>query len=576
MSWTTGAFFFVGGLLAAAVTALTGDGPGNRAVVFGVALVAVLTGIVLYLMGERMPVRAHPILVLLGTVLITVAILCLPGITAAVTLSSLYVFIACDAAFFFSTPVTGLEIAFAVACCMGALGTRDQPRWWIGLIPAGVTVVVGVVVTILARMAAEADIDVLTGLLNRRGFDRLLNAEIAKAGRLDQRPALVLADLDRFQTINSHPDQPTSDAVLQQVADAWGDLLEPEQTLARLGGDLFAVLLPDTTERAAVEFTDRMRAVTTTGCCAGVTSWQPGEPASMLVSRADVGRYRAKQAGRNLTRLESGQRIALAEELRRAIAEDNLEVRYQPIVSLPLDGKVVGMEALLRWSSATEPGLSPNEVIRAAEEHNLIADLDRVVLRRACMDAACLQRTVADLDLMLNVNVSGLELADADYVNRVRNILRSTGWHAGRLVLEITETQLVAESQDAIANLNALRDTGVRIAIDDFGTGYSSFSRLAAIPSDILKVDRSFVSAITTDSPAPPLLGVIKALSKALDMQVIAEGVEHAHQAAILADLGFSLVQGYHYGSPQSAQAIHDKLVEQFHMATHHKHLPSK
>ncbi|MBU3064807.1 bifunctional diguanylate cyclase/phosphodiesterase [Nocardia sp. NEAU-G5] len=572
MSWTTGAFFFVGGLLAAAVTALTGDGLGPRAIVFGVALVAVLTGILLYLMGERMPVRAHPILVSLGTVLITVAIHWLPGVTAAATLSSLYVFVACDAAFFFSRRITGLEIAFAVVCCMAVLGTREQLQWWIGVIPAGVTVVVGMVVAILARIAAEADIDVLTGLLNRRGFERLLNAEIGKAGRLGQRPALVLADLDRFQTSNGHLDQPTGDAVLQQVADTWCNLLESEQTLARLGGDLFAVLLPDTTEPTAVALTDRMRAATTTGCCAGVTSWQPGEPASMLVSRADMGRYRAKQAGRNLTRLESGQRIALAEELRRAIADDDLEVLYQPIVSLPCGGKVVGVEALLRWSSAIEPGLSSNGVIRAAEEYNLIADLDRVVLHRACVDAAWLHRTVADLDLTLNVNVSGLELADSDYAHRVRSTLRSTGWDAGQLVLEVTETQLEAESQNAIDNLNALRNTGVRIAIDDFGTGYSSLSRLAAIPSDILKVDRSFVAAITTDVPATPLLRAIKALSKALDMEVIAEGVENAHQAAVLADLGFSLVQGYLYGGPQTVQAIFDELIKQRGAAAHNEH----
>ncbi|MDR7169692.1 diguanylate cyclase (GGDEF)-like protein [Nocardia kruczakiae] len=562
MSRTTGAFFFVGGLLAAVVTALTGEGPGSRAVVFGAALVAVLTGILVYLVGERMPVRAHPILVSLGTVLITIAIHWLPGDTAAVTLSSIYVFVACDAAFFFSTYVTGLEIGFAVVCCMAVLGTREHLPWWTGVIAAGVTVMVGVVVTIVARRAAEADIDVLTGLLNRRGFDRLLNAEIAKAGRLGQRPALVLADLD----------QPTGDAVLQHVADTWSELLTPEQTLARLGGDLFAVLLPDTTERAAVGLTDHMRAATTTGCSAGVTSWQPREPASMLVSRADVGRYRAKQAGPNQTRLESGHRVALAEELRRAIAEDNnLEVRYQPIVSLPLGDKVVGVEALLRWSSATEPGLSTIEVIRAAEEYNLIADLDQAVLRRACVDAVTLRRTVADLDLTLNVNVSGLELADSDYGSRVRSTLRSTGWHAGQLVLEVTETQLEAESPNAIDNLSALRNAGVRIAIDDFGTGYSSLSRLAAIPADILKVDRSFVAAITADSPAPPLLGVIKALSTALDMEVIAEGVETAHQAAVLTDLGFSLVQGYHYSGPQTVQAILDELITKRGTAAHNE-----
>ncbi|MEV5651312.1 bifunctional diguanylate cyclase/phosphodiesterase [Nocardia sp. NPDC052254] len=553
------------------MSALTGDGSGSRAIVFGVALVAVVTGIVVNLLGERMPVRLHPILVLLGTVLITVAIHWLPGNTAAVTLSSIYVFVACDAAFFFSTRVTGLEIAFVVVCCMVVLGTRAQMPWWIGVVPAGVAVVVGVVVMILARRAAEADIDVLTGLLNRRGFDRLLNAEIAKAGRLGQRPALVLADLDRVQMLDDHHDQPTGDAVLQRVADTWSNLLTPEQTLTRLGGDLFAVLLPDTTEKAAVGLTDRMRAATPSGCSAGVTSWRPGEPASILVSRADVGRYRAKQAGRSLTMLESGQRCALAEELRRAIAADDLEVRYQPIVNLSSGGKVVGVEALLRWSSATEPGLGAIGVIRTAEEYNLIADLGRVVLRRACEDAVGLRGTVGDDDFTLNVNVSGLELADSDYADRVRSTLCATGWPARQLVLEVTETQLEAESKNAIDNLNALRSTGIRIAIDDFGTGYSSLSRLAAIPSDILKVDRSFVATITADSPAPPLLGVFKALSKALDMEVVAEGVEDAHQAAALADLGFSLAQGYHYSGPRTVQAISDELREQRAVATHNE-----
>jgi diguanylate cyclase (GGDEF)-like protein len=569
MSRTTGAFFIFGGILGAIVTALAPPGEGNRAIVLAAALVSFVTGVAVYLLGDRVPVRAHPIFVALATTLITIAIHWFPGAIAMVTLSSFYVFIACDAAFFFSWGVASTQIIFAVVCCMLALGTRAPLRWWTGVIPAGVTLVVGAVVAVLARMAADADVDVLTGLLNRRGFDRLLNSEIARATRLDTRPALVLVDLDRFQKINDHLGQRAGDAVLQQVADAWSKILEPEQKLARFGGDVFAVLLPDTTEQAAVGLTDRMRAAITTGCSAGVTSWQPGESASLLVSRADVGLYRAKQAGRNRTRLESGHRIPLAEELREAIAHDTLDIQYQPIVSLSSGGKAVGVEALLRWSSPAEPGIPADGLIRAAEEYDLIADLDRAVLRRACEDAARLQHTFADLDLTLNVNVSGLELADGDYAARVEQILRSTGWPADQLVLEVTETQLAAESQNAIENLNALRDNGVRIAIDDFGTGYSSLSRLAAIPTDILKVDQSFVAAITADSPAPPLLGVIKALSKALDVEVIAEGVENAHQAAVLTDLGFALAQGYHYSGTQTMQELLDELNEQRGVGAH-------
>lgn len=238
-------------------------------------------------------------------------------------------------------------------------------------------------------------------------------------------------------------------------------------------------------------------------------------------------------------------------------------MHYQPIVSLTEGGgKAVGVEALLRWSSSAQPDVTTEGLIRVAEEYDLIADLDELVLRRACADAARLQETFAQLDLTLNVNVSGLELAESDYADRVANILAGTGWPADQLVLEVTESELAAESQTAIANLHTLRERGVRIAIDDFGTGYSSLSRLATLPSDILKVDQSFVAAIRSDSPAPPLLGVIAALSSALDLQVIAEGVETEYQAAVLTELGFALAQGYHYSDSHPVSELISDLNE--------------
>lgn len=372
---------------------------------------------------------------------------------------------------------------------------------------------------------------------------------------------MVLVDLDRFQKINDHLGHRAGDAVLQRVADTWLDLLAPDQVLARFGGDVFALLLPGTTEQAAILLTEKLRAAVTMGCSAGVTSWQPGESGSLLISRADVGLYRAKQAGRNRTVLESSRQLPLAVELREAIDRGALDVHYQPIVSLSEDGgQAVGVEALLRWSSNAQPEVTTEGLIRVAEEYDLISDLDELVLRRACADAARLQESFASLDLTLNVNVSGLELAEPDYAERVATILNDTGWPADQLVLEVTESELAAESQTAITNLHTLRDRGVRIAIDDFGTGYSSLSRLATIPSDILKVDQSFVAAIRSDSPAPPLLGVIAALSKSLDLQVIAEGVETEYQAAVLTELGFALAQGYHYSDSHPVSELINDL----------------
>ncbi|WP_245719903.1 putative bifunctional diguanylate cyclase/phosphodiesterase [Nocardia uniformis] len=562
MARTTGAFYVMGGVLGLTITAIAPGDEGNRPLVAIAAFIALLLGLSLLIWGPRMPHSAHHVYVGVATVLVTIAVYWFPNTVGAITLAAFYVFVACDAAIFFSWRLLTAHLAFAVVCCLWVVPSRGLP-WWSGIIPSGITVGIGIVVGILTRMAADADIDVLTGLLNRRGFDRALNVAIAQAGRTGQGLALVLVDLDRFQKINDHLGHRAGDAVLQRVGDTWAKLLTPDQRLARYGGDAFALLLPNTTEQAAILLTEQLRAAVTTGCSAGVTSWQPGESGSLLVSRADVGLYRAKQAGRNRTVLESSRQLPLAVELREAIDRGALDVQYQPIVTLGEAGaKAVGVEALLRWSSHAQPEVTTEGLIRVAEEYDLIADLDELVLRRACADAARLQETFAQLDLTLNVNVSGLELAQAEYADRVAGILADSGWPADQLVLEVTESELAAESETAIANLHKLRERGVRIAIDDFGTGYSSLSRLATLPSDILKVDQSFVASIRSDSPAPPLLGVIAALSKSLDLQVIAEGVETEYQAAVLTELGFALAQGYHYSDSQPVTELINDLNE--------------
>lgn len=560
MARTTGAFYVMGGVLGLILTAVAPGDEGNRPLVGVAAFVALLLGVSLLIWGPRLPHSVHHGYVAAATVLVTVAVHWFPNTVGAISLAAFYVFVACDAAIFFSWRWLGAHLAFAIACCLWVVPSRGLP-WWSGIIPAGITLGIGIVVGILTRMASDADIDVLTGLLNRRGFDRALSNAIAHATRTGQGLALVLVDLDRFQKINDHLGHRAGDAVLQRVGDTWSKLLAPDQRLARYGGDAFALLLPGTTEQAAILLTEELRAAVTTGCSAGVTSWQPGESGSLLVSRADVGLYRAKQAGRNRTVLESSRQLPLAVELREAIDRGTLDVQYQPIVSLS-DGatRAVGVEALLRWSSNAQPDVTTEGLIRVAEEYDLISDLDELVLRRACADATRLQDTFAQLDLTLNVNVSGLELAETEYADRVSGILEETGWPADQLVLEVTESELAAESDTAIANLHKLRERGVRIAIDDFGTGYSSLSRLATLPSDILKVDQSFVAAIRSDSPAPPLLGVIAALSKSLDLQVIAEGVETEYQAAVLTELGFALAQGYHYSDSHPVSELINDL----------------
>jgi EAL domain-containing protein (putative c-di-GMP-specific phosphodiesterase class I) len=344
--------------------------------------------------------------------------------------------------------------------------------------------------------------------------------------------------------------------VLEQIVKAWLPLLDPGHVLARPGGDRFAVLLPDATEDTAFALTELLRGAISPGCSAGVTSWQPGDSASFMVGRADVALYRAKLSGGNRTVVESSGHAPLAIALAQAIKEREVDVLYQPVVDLTNGGKVSGVEALLRWAPPGRPDVTTMEVVRAAEESGLIAELDQYVLRRACSDALMLQAARNNGPLMLNVNVSGLGLAKAGFVENVDSALRETGWPSDQLVLEVTETVLDVDTPIAIAALQELRNKGVRIAIDDFGTGYSSLSRIQNLPSDLLKLDRSFIATIPADGPTPPLLRAIAILGIALGLSVVAEGVEDEHQAQTVKSLGYSFAQGFYYGRPQSLAEV--------------------
>jgi diguanylate cyclase (GGDEF)-like protein len=446
---------------------------------------------------------------------------------------------------------------FAVTCCMTVLALHPETPWWSGLVAAGATVGVGIVVGLLSRFASDAaSVDVLTGLPNRKGFDHALNQEIAAMARNGSGPALVVLNLDRFHVINDMQGYRAGDEALRHIVKSWLPLLGRADTLARPDNDRFAVLLPNATEQSALALTDQLRAAISMACSAGITSWQSEDSASLLLSRAEVALYRAQLAGGNRTVLESSGRAPFAIELADAIANDAVEVLYQPIVSLAESATVVGIEALIRWAPPSRVDVTTEEVIRVAEESGLIVELDTYVLRRACLDAHAMQRAKGDGSLAVHVNVSGLELAKPGYVAGVDGVLADTGWPAGQLVLEVTEGVLDLDTPTATAALHELRTRGIRIAIDDFGTGYSSLSRIQTLPTDLLKLDRSFIATITPDSPTPPLLRAIALLSIALGLPVIVEGVEDAHQAATVKSLGYSFAQGFYYGRPESRSAI--------------------
>jgi diguanylate cyclase (GGDEF)-like protein len=562
MAYTTGVLFFVNGALGLVLATRMPSGPGSVLVVYCIAGAAVLIGVSLVLWGRQLRPVHHHALVATGTIMLTIAIYESTIPIAAVALSSLYISVAIDVCVFFCWTLAAAHMLFAVTCCTTVLALHPGTPWWSGLVASGTTVGVGIVVGLLSRFASDANVDVLTGLPNRGGFDRALADEIAVAARNGSGPALIVLNLDRFHAINDMHGYRAGDEVLQHIVKSWLPLLGRDDTLARPDGDRFAVLLPNTTEQRAIALADHMRATISMGCSAGVTSWQSGDSASLLVSRAEVALYRAKLTGGNRTVLESSGRAPLAIELADAIANGSVEVLYQPIVNLADNGTVVGIEALIRWAPPSRLDVTTEEVVRVAEESGLIVELDKYVLRRACLDAHTMQSAKAGGPLAVHVNVSGLELAKAGYVEGVDGVLADTGWSPRQLVLEVTESVLDLDTPTATAALHELRARDVRIAIDDFGTGYSSLSRIQTLPPDLLKLDRSFIATITGDSPTPPLLRGIALLSNALGLPIVAEGVENACQAATVKSLGYSFAQGFYYGRPQSLAAIVATLAD--------------
>ncbi|MBJ8345521.1 bifunctional diguanylate cyclase/phosphodiesterase [Antrihabitans sp. YC2-6] len=552
MARATGGLYSTAGLFGIGITALMPFEAPNIPILYAIASTTACIGLVLMKWGGRFDLVHFEVAAFVGSLLLGGAVYWTPNDAVAQSMSVFAVIIAVNDGFFFAWHRVAVQLVF-VALLIGAiLAARPDLPWWISYSVATTTIAIGLTVGVLGRLASEADIDALTGLANRRGFHRSLNLAIGNATRAGLTPVVVLLDLDRFKAINDEHGHRAGDIVLRDVAKSWRAQLRSREVLARYGGDEFALLLPVASESAAVDATEALRRSISLGCSAGVASWRPGDTAASVLARADVALYRAKHAGRNRTIVESSQPSILAAELCDAIANSAIQVVYQPIVRLSAPVAVVGFEALVRFTSATQPDLSTPDVIRIAEDNDVIQELDRYVLRTACTELI----GFAGAGIALHVNVSGLSLGARDYPATVSEAVESTGWPASQLVLEITETVLDAESESAIDNLSRLRRAGIRIAIDDFGTGYSSLSRLAKLPRDLVKLDGSFVAHLGPGAHSDPLLAGVASMCSALGLPIVAEGVETDHQAEVLTALRYPLAQGYLFGRPAPADAL--------------------
>jgi diguanylate cyclase (GGDEF)-like protein len=554
---TGGGCFLLGGAL---VFILVTVEPANFETIdaaYANAAIACAIGVGILMWGKRLRPWQFNAVVFLAVVLITMTVYVAATAVTAVSLATLYVFVA-FAAFFVSWQQAAVHVVVAIVCCVTVLQATTAVPWWSALIAAVTTAAMGAVIALLGRLVSKSERDDYTGVPNRRGFDRIFSLRVTGAHISGAPLTLVLLRLEGLVDIYFRYGPKTGSQLVLDAVEAWQDVLQPEHFLARVGDGEFAVLMPGETEEDGAALSQRLREVTHKGCSAGVTSWQQGESASVLLSRAEVGLRRARRKGRNRTVIESSSVPTLATELADAIATGAVDVLYQPIVSLADGNAMVGVEALARWASPTRPDMVISEVITIAENSNLIAELDRYVLQRACADVQWMQKQRNGIALTLTVNVSGLDLIQPGYAATVGDILAATGWPAQQLVLEVTESVVDVDTPASIAALHDLRAQGIRVAIDDFGTGYSTLSRLQTLPIDLLKLDASFTARTTIDvsCPPPPLLQAIAALAQALELPMIIEGVETAEQATVLQRAGFAMAQGYFFGRPQIREDI--------------------
>ena len=424
--------------------------------------------------------------------------------------------------------------------------------------------------------------DPLTDLANRALFADRAEHALARAGRHSNHTAMALLDLDNFKAVNDSLGHAAGDELLLIVAARLEQCVRPGDTVARLGGDEFAVLLEETVEVESLGAADRMlealrQPVVVAGrpivinASIGVASSRDASDATTLMRNADLAMYAAKGHGKARTEvfhqgmheavqvrmeLEADLRFALAD----ALAAGQLRLHYQPKVSL-VDGRITGMEALVRWEHPERGLVPPLEFIPLAEETGLIVPIGAWVLEEACRQSVAWQAEGdGDQPLVMSVNVSGRQF-ESDLVGTVARVLDTTGMEPSKLCLEVTESMVMKDVDVAVATLRDLKALGVMLSVDDFGTGYSSLSYLKQFPLDELKIDKSFVDGLGRDSEDGAIVAAVMNMARALELTVVAEGVETDSQATSLRALGCETAQGFYFSRPKVAADITELLV---------------
>lgn len=425
------------------------------------------------------------------------------------------------------------------------------------------------------RVVHMARHDALTDLPNRTMLRERLEYELKRVRRGEGLAVLCL-DLDNFKSVNDTLGHPIGDELLKVVADRLRSCIRDSDTIARLGGDEFAIIMTAVDDpRAAAALAKRIRESITrpydldghqllTDISIGI-SLAPVDAAEpdLILKNADMALYGAKGDGRGTYRFFEPEmdarmkaRRELEMDLRKALANTEFELHYQPLVNLETNA-ITGFEALLRWNHPVRGLISPAEFVPIAEETGVIVPVGEWVLRRACQEAINWPA-----DIKVAVNLSPVQLKNKNFVELVINVLANSGLPADRLQLEITETVLMQNTFNTLATLQKLRALGVQIALDDFGTGYSSLSYLRSFPFDKIKIDRSFVQDLSNSKEPFAIVHAVAGLAKSLNMVSTAEGVETKQQRDALQSLGCVEMQGYLFSRPRPSAEIAGILLE--------------
>lgn len=429
-------------------------------------------------------------------------------------------------------------------------------------------------VQLYQELAHRAQHDALTGLPNRILFEDRLRQAIASAKRQSQRLALLWIDLDRFKLVNDTLGHRTGDELLHQISARIRGAVRASDTVARMGGDEFAVILTHLEgtarpEMIAQKVLDALQQpvrvsehdLLVTGSIGIACYPEHGDDPTSLVKAADIAMYKAKASGKNAYKTFAStqaeglhNRLIVERCLRQAIHDKVFELHYQP-QCLP-DGRLIGMEALIRWTSKEIGAVPPNEFIPVAETTGLIIPIGDWVLDEACRQGADWAR--AGHPIRVAVNVSAKQLLRPDFCDKVCTALHRHGLAPNLLDVELTESSIVSHPAECAAQLESLRMLGVTISVDDFGTGYSSLSRLQGLPIDTIKIDRQFISAIKAEDRSEKAIALVQAIlrmAESLQLKTVAEGVETTEQLRVLRKLGCDASQGYLFYKPMAAPA---------------------